>query len=184
MYCSKCGNELEEGQRECSKCGNQVRNKKINKLNKIDKIVNITCIIILMIITFSSVKTIVDGMTAESFVVRTNSTNSGFDYVMVSEKILNKGIAKVQKEWGDVSEVIGVVYNSRTKVQKYIVAHETYDVLLGTNTYYMYTIDGKTGRAEKINVTAYKVYGIENALKEGANFVATDEDKIGVFTYK
>lgn len=36
MYCSKCGNKLEEGTQFCNKCGNLVTNNNVNEKNKND----------------------------------------------------------------------------------------------------------------------------------------------------
>lgn len=34
MYCSKCGNKIEEGTQFCSKCGNSVSNNNVNRISE------------------------------------------------------------------------------------------------------------------------------------------------------
>ena len=33
MFCSKCGNEIKEGEKVCSKCGNKVKKSRIKNLS-------------------------------------------------------------------------------------------------------------------------------------------------------
>lgn len=59
MFCSKCGNKIEEGTKFCNKCGNKVENETVDKeKNKPYKIMLIIPVVVLCVLFITSILTL------------------------------------------------------------------------------------------------------------------------------
>ena len=133
MFCSKCGNEIQEGEKFCSNCGEPINNtskkntKSLKAKNRMIIIIGILCIIIVIFAVFiTKIKT-----SNDSYIEGTNLSNSKTNS---NQKAINKNsTAENDMDLGLKFTKIDNTDLNLTDDQKAIIEYFDYDYLDATN---------------------------------------------------
>lgn len=119
MFCSKCGNEIKEGERFCSNCGKSVnrieKNKNSNNFNK-----KIIFVVLGIIVMFAIIGTIIFISTRKNSNVKNSNSNQMTNNIQQSDiikentKYVATGIADLYKQEG-LTELYLVFNNDEFK---------------------------------------------------------------------
>ena len=200
MYCSNCGNEIEQKANFCPICGKKIITDKKNKNDKKDKkdekkkykpnklmvIVIALNIILLIVNIFVNGKSVKRYFETKEYSVVTSSMGNNSD-VRINEKIIDEAIEKLKNVGLMTHEIMYVVYKGNLAKQYLVITEysKEYGEKKGIkntigDAYQVKAIDAETGFITDI-ITEYKAYGRDYLIRKAIDSRGVAEGDVGKF---
>ena len=186
MFCSKCGNKLDENTKYCPKCGTKILEKQVNnkkfKPSPIMIIIIVINIILLLLNIWFSVSTI----GTKEYTISSLDTKRSLT-LRIHEKRLEQAKEKLSdKDLVVLNDVL--VIHENYKVKQYLLVtrfksdHQYLTGYQGSGFYYVYALDTKLWQLKEI-ASASVLSGEDNVIREALNSDEIESGQIGQFSY-
>ena len=192
MYCSRCGNELNENIKYCPKCGTKILERQVSskkfKPSPIMIIVITINIILLIINMYFNGSSIKENFESKDYVVATLGYGNNIT-IKINEKLIDNAIERLENSGLVVLQEMYVIYENN-KAKQYLIITEynsQYKNIKGFNEslgkfYQVKGIDIKSGNIIDIT-SANKEYGKDYVVNKALKSNEIVNGNVGNFKY-
>ena len=190
MYCSRCGNKLDDNIKYCPKCGTKILERPTNSKKFKPSPVMIIVIAINIILLLLNIWFSISSIGMKDYIVSSLNSNKSIT-ISINEMRLDRAIDSLAERGIEVLDDILVIHENY-KVKQYLLvtrfSSERQNYVKkatgykGSGFYYVYSLDTKTWQLNEIQ-SASMLEGKDSVINEAINNNKLAGEQIGKFTY-